>query len=210
MMKPDPSEEFLLEEPLELQPADRVEDGALPPATESNGTPKPTARETPKRNASRPTSSRAFFSRGWALVVDLVLLAIASSMLPSFARVGIRAAEGVTGRFELYEDILIRQLTSWGDIALIVGYFVFMNASGGQTLGKSLMGLRVVRADGAPLDAMQSLIRFVGYIFSLMPLGIGFLVAAFAPRRGLHDYLAGTIVVRPRDMPIATGKDTPP
>jgi uncharacterized RDD family membrane protein YckC len=39
--------------------------------------------------------------------------------------------------------------------------------------------------------------HFVGYPLSALPLGLGFIVAAFNTRgRGLHDLIAGTIVVR--------------
>lgn len=186
----------------------------MPPSTPAAGSaPSPGAARPRRRRRVRPRkgpeSSPAFLSRTWALIVDLVLLFVASSTLPFFARMGIRAAEAVSGTTELYDDVLIRQLTTVGDIALVASYFTFVTAATGQTVGKGLMGLRVVRTDGRPLDPLQSLIRVVGYVFSLMPVGVGFLLAAFPPRRGLHDYLAGTIVVRPRDMPLAESETGP-
>lgn len=152
-------------------------------------------------------SSPAFFSRAWAFVVDLMLLSLVGSLLPSAAWLGIRAAEAVSGTTELYDDVLTAQLTTIGEIVLVAGYFLFMHGSGGQTVGKSLMGLHVVGADGRPLDPGRSLARVCGYVFSALPLGVGFLLAAFPPRRALHDYLAGTIVVRARDMPKPEGED---
>lgn len=152
-------------------------------------------------------SSPAFFSRAWAFVVDLMLLSLVGSLLPSAAWLGIRAAEAVSGTTELYDDVLTEQLTAIGEIVLVAGYFLFMHGSGGQTVGKSLMGLHVVGADGRPLDPGRSLARVCGYVFSALPLGVGFLLAAFPPRRALHDYLAGTIVVRARDMPKPEGED---
>lgn len=68
----------------------------------------------------------------------------------------------------------------------------------GFTLGKWATGLRIERNDGAPLGIGRAFLRhFVGYPISLALLGIGFLIAAVTVHgRGLHDMIAGTIVVR--------------
>ena len=68
----------------------------------------------------------------------------------------------------------------------------------GQTVGKWATGLRIRRADGTEIGIGRAFIRhFVGYPASFLTLGLGFLVAAFTTRgRGLHDLIAGTIVVR--------------
>lgn len=209
--KPDESEAFSLDDPLEPSLLTHHEDAQGGPTVASLPTDAPAPRRRRRRPRARPRgpqSSPAFVSRAWALVVDGMVLAVACSVLPSLAWIGIRAAEAVSGTTELYDDLLTEQLTTIGQFLLVAGYFVFMHA-GGQTIGKSLMGLHVVRLDGTPPDPLQSLGRFVGYIFSALPFGFGFLLAAFTPRRALHDYLAGTIVVRPRDMPNAASEDDP-
>jgi uncharacterized RDD family membrane protein YckC len=68
----------------------------------------------------------------------------------------------------------------------------------GLTIGKWATGLRIRRANGTEIGIGRAFIRhFVGYAVSFLPLGLGFLVAAFTRRgRGLHDLIAGTIVVR--------------
>lgn len=132
-----------------------------------------------------------------------------ASLLPSVARLGIRAAEAVSGTTELYDDVLSEQLTTIGEIVLAGAYFLFMHASCGQTVGKSLLGLRVVGADREPISPGRSLARVCGYVFSALPLGVGFLLAAFPPRRALHDYLAATVVIRERDMTGPEGDDFP-
>ena len=75
---------------------------------------------------------------------------------------------------------------------------VVMPALTGLTLGKWATGLRIERVDGSPLGFGRALLRhFVGYPLSFLLLGIGFLVAAVSVHgRGLHDIIAGTIVVR--------------
>lgn len=138
-----------------------------------------------------------------------MLVGAASTTLPPIARLGIRAAEAASGSVELYDDVLTEQLTLIGQVVLVASYFVWMNAGAGQTIGKGLMGISVVRPDGRPPDALMSVTRLFGYLFSALPMGAGFLLAAFPPRRALHDYLAGTIVVRPRDMPGADSEDEP-
>ena len=68
----------------------------------------------------------------------------------------------------------------------------------GLTLGKWATGLRIEKVDGSDISIPRALLRhFIGYPLSFLLLGIGFLIAAVTVRgRGLHDIIAGTIVVR--------------
>jgi uncharacterized RDD family membrane protein YckC len=68
----------------------------------------------------------------------------------------------------------------------------------GATIGKWAAGLRILRQDGLEIGIGRAFVRhFVGYPLSLITFGLGFLVVAFTSRgRGLHDLIAGTIVVR--------------
>jgi len=68
----------------------------------------------------------------------------------------------------------------------------------GLTLGKWATGLRIERNDGAPVGIGRAALRhLVGYPLSFALLGLGFLIAAVSVHgRGLHDMIAGTIVVR--------------
>jgi uncharacterized RDD family membrane protein YckC len=77
------------------------------------------------------------------------------------------------------------------------GYLVTFNA-GGQTLGKLVMGIKVIGArTGAPFDLGRSLLRTVVWVLLVAPAGLGFLSALFSrDHRGLHDHCAGTRVVR--------------
>jgi uncharacterized RDD family membrane protein YckC len=97
---------------------------------------------------------------------------------------------------------------SAADTALSVGYvlaivfaalnLVVLPAFTGRTAGKWATGLRVERRDGEPLSFGRALLRHtVGYVASLLTLGVGFLLAAFSREgRALHDLVAGTVVVR--------------
>jgi uncharacterized RDD family membrane protein YckC len=67
----------------------------------------------------------------------------------------------------------------------------------GQTLGKMLVGVRVMGVDGSLLSFGAALLRFIGYFASLGTLGLGFIMAGLRrDKRALHDLLAGSRVVR--------------
>lgn len=67
----------------------------------------------------------------------------------------------------------------------------------GGTPGKRLLHLKVVDArTGAHLRWGQAVLRYFGYIASLLPLGLGFLWVIWDKRKqGFHDKLAGTVVI---------------
>jgi uncharacterized RDD family membrane protein YckC len=79
----------------------------------------------------------------------------------------------------------------------LVGYFVVLWSATGQTLGSRLLEIRVCRAaDGAVPGAGAALLRFAGLILAAVPLFAGFLpILVDDRRRGVHDMLAGTVVV---------------
>jgi len=81
----------------------------------------------------------------------------------------------------------------------IVIYFIYYIGSwmvAGQTPGKSLMGVRIVRTDGRRLKFHNAVIRLVGYWISSLFLYMGFWWILFDSRRqGWHDKLARTMVV---------------
>lgn len=78
--------------------------------------------------------------------------------------------------------------------------FILLPLVTGRTVGKMLTGLTIVNVDGTPVRLSGLLLRnLLGYALSAATLGIGFLVAAVnTTGRGLHDLIAGTIVVSGR------------
>lgn len=67
------------------------------------------------------------------------------------------------------------------------------------TPGKLLLGLRVRMADGSPLSLGRIIGRHLAVSLSGFTFGVGYLMVAFdAERRGLHDHLCATRVVRQR------------
>jgi uncharacterized RDD family membrane protein YckC len=81
-------------------------------------------------------------------------------------------------------------------LLLNYGYFVFFFSTTGQTIGKSIMGLRVVTTDGRRMGVKRSFIRTLCYVVSLAPLGLGFLwVLGEDRRRAWQDKIAHTYVL---------------
>lgn len=67
------------------------------------------------------------------------------------------------------------------------------------SLGQRALGMRVVKAaDGSRIGLARAVLRFVGYLISVLPFCIGLIWAGFDPQKqGWHDKIAGTFVVRP-------------
>jgi uncharacterized RDD family membrane protein YckC len=82
-------------------------------------------------------------------------------------------------------------------LVLWLAYFTYMEGSSGQTLGKRLLRIKVVKENGKPLtyvDAfVRTLLRIVDGMFAYL---IGFIViVATDKKQRVGDMAAGTIVV---------------
>jgi uncharacterized RDD family membrane protein YckC len=112
------------------------------------------------------------------------------------AQIGTPGADPFANGALLYllEFFLLLQL------AVEWGYFVFCEmATGGSSLGKRLVGLRVMRDGGMPLTLRESLLRNLLRVVDLLPANyvIGLVAMVISPEgKRLGDVAAGTIVVR--------------
>ena len=78
------------------------------------------------------------------------------------------------------------------NIAYFVGFWVWR----GQTPGKMLLGIKLIREDGSDVTIGVALLRYLGYIVSGAVILIGFIWIAFDSRKqGFHDRMAETYVV---------------
>jgi uncharacterized RDD family membrane protein YckC len=93
-----------------------------------------------------------------------------------------------------YFDIFINYL-----FPFVATILFWMYKSG--TPGKLALSLSIVDAKtGSAPSAKQSVIRYIGYIISIIPLFLGFFWVAWDKKKqGWHDKMAGTVVVRPQD-----------
>jgi uncharacterized RDD family membrane protein YckC len=89
-----------------------------------------------------------------------------------------------------------------GAVAFVIwsiAYFTTFWTATGQTPGNRAMRIRVVREDGAPLRPRHALARLAGMLIGL-PLLWGYAPILFTDRRrGLHDAMAGTVVLAAED-----------
>jgi uncharacterized RDD family membrane protein YckC len=87
-------------------------------------------------------------------------------------------------------------------VAFLLLNLIVLPGFTGLTLGKWATGLRIERNDGGDIGILRTLVRhLIGYPLSFLLLGIGFLIVALTVRgRGLHDIIAGTVVVREGSM----------
>ena len=102
------------------------------------------------------------------------------------------------------------ELINWVPIIFIFvlflvqfGYFLLLEIfTNGQTPGKRLFKLRVVKENGYPLSAVDCIIRNLVRIIDFFPFGYGVgLIVMFCNdnAKRLGDYAAGTLVVKMRD-----------
>jgi|SRR5262252_579118 len=91
-------------------------------------------------------------------------------------------------------------------------YFALCESSTWQgTVGKKLLGLRVTDLDGNRISFGQATGRHFGKILSGLILCIGFLMVAFTDQKqGLHDQIAGTLVLRGPAIPNYPEPPPPP
>ncbi len=129
-----------------------------------------------------------------ATLIDTLLLVILITPLSYlFGRWG--APPGPDGALPTVQfDWSILLLNDLLPMVLIIFFWVRYRA----TPGKMLMDCQVV--DATTFDNLrigQSLLRYVGYFLSLLPLGLGFFWIIWdKKKRGFHDLLAHTVVIR--------------
>jgi uncharacterized RDD family membrane protein YckC len=84
-------------------------------------------------------------------------------------------------------------------------YFALGESSTWQaTIGKRMLGVHVADENGNSISFLRASVRWICKIFSGLLLGIGYLMILFSVRkRGLHDVLAGTLVLRSHSRPAA-------
>jgi uncharacterized RDD family membrane protein YckC len=141
-----------------------------------------------------------FFRRACAFFVDLLVLSFLSLLLFYFTYVGYSVGLAAHPH-ALSSDRLIVFLRifllAW--LSLVAGYFVLFQGMEGKTVGKWLLGLRVVGVNQQPITYSQALIRWIGYFPSALFV-LGFLWILWSrERRGWHDLLARTWVIREWD-----------
>ncbi|MBK7860601.1 MAG: RDD family protein [Archangiaceae bacterium] len=150
---------------------------------------------TPERvGLSLPVAGLGYRSLAYAVDVALIL-SFWVILYFLYALTGPDVARVVTG------------LSTFARIAAVLGFFffqwVYWTAAEvlwrGQTPGKRLLKIRVVRSDGAPVGVFESAVRNLLRIVDFLPFayGIGVVAMLVDPQhRRLGDLAAGTVALR--------------
>ena len=147
-----------------------------------------------------------FVSRAVAIILDYAIIVLVTAIvagalgiffnIPSVQRF-ITWLDGVlpgSGRF--FDWLLSPPFGIFFFVLFQYLYFVFFFTTTGQTVGKFVMGLRVVTVNGYRLGVRRALIRTLCYALSVAPFGLGFLWALGQDQRqAWQDRIARTYVL---------------
>lgn len=130
-----------------------------------------------------------FWTRFWAYVIDLLVVSSISGIFikPVFRVLDINISNPSFLLFSPYKVTLL---------IVFLAYFAIMTKIAGQTVGKMIIGIKVVRHDGTKLTWGTILFREVIGRFISKLLTLPYLLVVFMPKKeALHDLFADTYVV---------------
>lgn len=165
-----------------------------------------------EKKSNNPKSTvhyAGFWSRFIATGIDMILFVaplglfvyfISGGALLDFSDFSTSVREAEQGNTLLALQHIPRISGKWEpvlELLIAVITIVFWKRWSGATPGKRLLGIHVVDAESlAEMTNKQAIIRYIGYIASSIPLGLGFFMVAFhKEKRALHDLLADTVVI---------------
>jgi uncharacterized RDD family membrane protein YckC len=115
-----------------------------------------------------------------AALVDLAIVSAGAALI-------LFAGDSLTGE---RQGALSAVILGWA-----LYYFFALESGDGQTVGKRLMKLRVVRANGAPAGMREVAVRTVLRVVDNYLIGLIVMLATGERRQRIGDLAAGTIVV---------------
>ncbi|HEY9077857.1 MAG TPA: RDD family protein [Anaerolineaceae bacterium] len=136
-----------------------------------------------------------FWERAAASIIDSFVTGIIGGILGFI----LGLVWGLTFRSNDDTSMLILQcISSAGGLLLGWLYFAILESSSSQgSLGKMALGIKVTDTDGNRIGFGRATGRYFGKMISALILYIGFLMVAWDERKqGLHDKMAGTLVVK--------------
>ncbi|MGG6463259.1 RDD family protein [Solilutibacter silvestris] len=139
-----------------------------------------------------------FWKRVAAYIIDGLLLGIAgyAIQLPLLMAIGFGAGMSSKPDFGVMTVVMLI-LAYLIPIAMQMTYYAWFHAGERQaTLGKRAIGIKVTGMQGERISFARGVGRYFALILSGLPLGIGYIMAAFTERKqALHDMIASTYVV---------------
>jgi uncharacterized RDD family membrane protein YckC len=146
-------------------------------------------------------------TRGIAFAIDAAIIDLVAIVVAGAVALALSVLSVPTDSL----DTVLIAVGSLLFLAWSIGYFVTFWSTTGQTPGSRLMRITVCSADdGSILRPRRAAFRFACLILAAIPLLAGFLPILFDDRRrGVHDMLAGTVVVAAPDLTRGFGPSPP-
>ncbi len=136
-----------------------------------------------------------FWIRALALAIDLAIF--------SCVRLSYGVVARLVGGVSVADARTLAPLLGLVTFVFAAAYTIVLHTLYGQTIGKLVVGVRVMAGD-APPPLGTSLLRFCAYFASFISFGLGYVMAGLRrDKRALHDLIAGTHVER-----LAEGRGT--
>jgi len=126
------------------------------------------------------------------------MIVLLVSIMGALSYIGYKVGLSAYGRsINLQNSTPLFVFLTFAWVGLATVYFVVFHGMEGKTIGKWLLGLRVVGAERRGITYRQAFLRSLGTVVSVAPLGLGFLWIIWSrEKRGWHDFLARTWVIR--------------
>ncbi len=136
-----------------------------------------------------------FWRRLAAIIIDAIIAGIVVSAITAtvFPFTWMPFFGGDTHWIPFYRGAAQNIISNGFNLIYTVGFWAWR----GQTPGKMLLNIKVIRTDGSNISMGYAILRYLGYFISGFVLGLGFLWIAFDSRKqGWHDKIADTYVVK--------------
>jgi len=128
-----------------------------------------------------------FWIRALAAVIDLVLFALVQFSLRLIGRRMVGA--------DVESAMTVGPTAGFFTLIFAAAYTTVLHCLAGQTIGKMIVGVRVIAGEDTPLPFGAALLRFAAYFASAATFMLGFVMAGLRhDKRALHDLIAGTRV----------------
>lgn len=133
-------------------------------------------------------------SRLVAFIIDVLIISAAILFTSAIIDL-IRRFFRETGTSSIDELLRLVEVAFQFGVAPV--YFIFLTAMFGQTVGKSIMGLRIVSSTGMPITFRQAFFRWLlQSIFVIGPMLFNYAwILVDSRRRAWHDLLTHTCVI---------------
>ncbi|WP_312469563.1 RDD family protein [Neobacillus sp.] len=141
-------------------------------------------------------------SRAAAFIIDLLLLTIVNILIILIVLLIMNGTSPLP--FFMFENTIPLAIMIIVLFIINGGYFfAFEFFSGGRTIGKKLIGIRVIQENGHSITLLSSFIRNLIRIIDSLPIAyfLGIIMIFFhSKHKRLGDIVAGTIVVHERKV----------